>query len=73
MLHQSIHFIPFKNNSWKIKQRTIINNCVKAIFNVEYLTTLDAGQFVQVMVPVMHAQQTRAHCVDLLPQPQCTI
>jgi len=34
---------------------------------------LDAGHFVQVLVPVMHALQTRARRVDLSPQPQCTI
>jgi len=28
-----------------------------------YLTTWDVGQFVQVMVPVMHAQQTQARGV----------
>lgn len=28
-----------------------------------HLTTKDAGQFVQVMVPVMHAQQTQARGV----------
>lgn len=38
-----------------------------------YLTTWDAGQFVQVIVPVMQAQQTRAHGVRLLPPPQCPI
>lgn len=39
-----------------------------------YFTTWDVGQFVQVMVPVMHAQQTPARGVCLLPPPpQCTI
>lgn len=28
-----------------------------------HLTTWDAGQYVQVKVPVMHAQETRAHCM----------
>lgn len=39
---------------------------------VQNPTTVDAGQLVQVMVPVKHAQQSQARCVVLLPQPQCT-
>lgn len=36
---------------------------------VGYLKTWEAGHFVQVMVPVMHAQQTRERMVCLLPPP----
>lgn len=40
------------------------------------LTTWDAGQYVWVMAPVMHAQQIHAGarvCVSPSPPPQCTI
>lgn len=55
----------------------VVKKNLQWLLNAQYwkdlVTTVDARQFVQVMVPVRHAQQTQARCGTSSPPPRCTI